>query len=78
MAAEPEPGEPPVPPRAEAIHLPEPSYLPVLTAFGIALALVGLVITWVLVGIGVVITVVVVVRWIRQARREMSELPLEH
>jgi Flp pilus assembly protein TadB len=78
MAEEPERGEPPIPPRGEAIHLPEPSYLPVLTAFGIALALVGLVISWVLVGIGVVLTVVVLVRWIRQTRREMSELPLEH
>ena len=42
----------PAPPPGEAIHLPEPSYLPVLTAFGIALALVGVVITWILTGIG--------------------------
>ena len=68
----------PVPGPGEAVHLPEPSYLPVLTAFGVALALVGIVISWVLVGIGVVITVVVVVRWIRQTREDISELPLEH
>jgi uncharacterized membrane protein YidH (DUF202 family) len=32
----------------------------------------------VLVVIGVAIAVVAVVRWIRQTREEMAELPLEH
>jgi Cytochrome c oxidase subunit IV len=78
MAPEIDQEERPVPPPGEAVHLPEPSYLPVLTALGIALALVGLVISWVIVGIGVVLTLVVVIRWIRQTRGEISELPLEH
>lgn len=71
------PQEPPPPP-GEAVHLPGPSYLPVLTALGVTLAIVGLVITWVLVAIGAIIALVAVVRWVRDVREEMSELPLEH
>ena len=78
MAAAPEPGDEGVPPAGEAVHLPGPSYLPALTAFGITLALVGIVITWALTAIGVVITVVAVSRWIRETREDISELPLEH
>jgi hypothetical protein len=65
------------PPPVEQIHLPEPSYLPALTALGITIAVVGVVIWWVLAVIGVVIAVVAIVRWIRQTREEMAELPLE-
>jgi hypothetical protein len=65
-------------PSGEAVHLPGPSYLPVITAFGIAIAVVGVVISWVLVGIGVVIALVAIVRWVRETRGEISELPLEH
>jgi Flp pilus assembly protein TadB len=67
-----------VPEAGEPVHLPEPSYLPVLLAFGITIALVGVVVNWVIVGIGVVIFLVVLVRWIRQTRAEMADLPLEH
>jgi hypothetical protein len=66
------------PPPGEAIHLPGPSYLPVLTAFGITLAIVGIVVTWVMSVIGGVIAVIAIVRWIRETRQEIGELPLEH
>ena len=36
-------GGPEAPAAGEAIHLPGPSYLPVTTAFGIALAVCGIV-----------------------------------
>lgn len=62
----------------EAIHLPGPSYLPVATAFGLTIAVVGVVLSWVIVGIGLLIAVVAIVRWIRETRQEISELPLEH
>ena len=65
-------------PAGESIHLPGPSYLPVITAFGATVAIVGVVISWILVGIGVVIAVIAIVRWIRETRDEMAELPLEH
>ena len=67
-----------LPPPSEEVHLPEPSYLPALVALGLTLALVGVVLSWVICGIGVVIAVVAIVRWIRQTREEMAELPLEH
>ncbi len=62
----------------ETVHLPGPSYLPVVTAAGLTIALTGIVINWVLVGIGVVITLIAVVRWVRETRADIGELPLEH
>lgn len=66
------------PPPGEAVHLPGPSYLPVVVAAGISMAVVGVVISWILVALGGLITVVAVIRWVRQTRGEMAELPLEH
>jgi Cytochrome c oxidase subunit IV len=71
-------GGPEAPPPGEAIHLPGPSYLPVLTAFGATIAIVGIVLSWFIVAIGLIIVIVVVWRWIRETRDEIAELPLEH
>jgi Cytochrome c oxidase subunit IV len=71
-------GGPEAPPAGEVVHLPGPSYLPVLTALGLTLAVVGIVLSIVLVVIGGLITLVAVWRWIRETREEISELPLEH
>jgi hypothetical protein len=68
----------PVAPPGEQVHLPGPSYLPAWTAFGITIALVGVILNWVIVAIGAVITIVVVARWISEAREDISQLPLEH
>ncbi len=68
----------PVPPPGETIHLPDPSYLPVLVAFGTTIALVGVVLNWVIFAIGLVIVLVTIVRWVSQTRGDMAELPLEH
>jgi Cytochrome c oxidase subunit IV len=62
----------------ESIHLPGPSYQPVVVAFGLTLAITGVVLFPILAIIGVVITVVALIGWIRDTRREISELPLEH
>ena len=67
-----------LPPPSEEVHLPEPSYLPALVALGLTIALLGVLFTWVLSVIGVVIFLVATIRWIRQTREEMAELPLEH
>jgi hypothetical protein len=67
-----------IPPPSEEVHLPEPSYLPALTALGVTLAITGVILSWIICGIGVVIAVVAISRWIRQTREEMAELPLEH
>jgi cytochrome c oxidase subunit IV len=66
------------PPAGEAIHLPGPSYLPVVTAAGVSIAVVGVVLWWILVVIGGVVTLVAVWRWIRESRQDMAELPLQH
>lgn len=69
----------PIAPRAsEELHLPGPSYLPVVVAFGITLAIVGVVISLFITVAGLIITVVGVVRWVRETRADMAELPLEH
>ena len=65
-------------PPGELIHLPGPSFLPVLTALGLALAITGVVISLILTVIGVILTLIVVVKWLGETRREISELPLEH
>ena len=70
--------DPTLPPPAEAIHMPDPSYMPAALALGIALTLVGLLVYFPVMIIGAVITLVLIVRWIREAREEMNELPLEH
>ena len=62
----------------EAIHLPGPSYQPVVLAFGLTLAVTGVVLFPVLAVIGGVISIVALIGWIRDTRREISELPLEH
>jgi hypothetical protein len=71
-------GGPEAPPAGEAIHLPGPTYLPVVTAVGITIVVVGVVQSWVIVALGVVVTLVAIGRWIRDTRQDMAELPLEH
>ena len=73
----PSPGDDVTPP-GEQVHLPGPTYLPAWTAFGITIALVGVILSWVIVAIGAAITIVVVVRWINEAREDISQLPLDH
>ena len=67
-----------VPPVGEQIHLPGPSYLPVLVALGLSLAIIGVVISLILVTIGVIVLAVSTFLWVREAREEMAELPLSH
>lgn len=71
-----EPGD--VPPPGEAIHLPGPSYLPVLVAVGLTIALVGVVLNWYVFGFGLLLTVGTIVRWVVETRRDIADLPLEH
>jgi hypothetical protein len=67
-----------LPPPVEEIHLPDPSYQPVLVAFGTMVAVIGVVFSWIIVAIGLLIVAISLTRWIRQTREEMAELPLEH
>ena len=67
-----------VPPAGEHVHLPGPTYLPAWVALGVTIALVGVLMNWVIVGIGAAIAGVAVVRWIRETREDIAQLPLEH
>ncbi len=71
------PLEPETPPAGEEIHLPGPSILPVLTALGITLALIGITTFIEFTVIGVILTIWCLVRWIKDTRREVDELPLD-
>lgn len=62
----------------EEIHLPGPSLVPLFAGIGITLALVGLILAWPFVAAGILITLLAVVRWIRDVRGEIERLPADH
>ena len=72
------PLDPEVPPAGEELHLPGGSIQPVLLTFGITVAIVGVTTSLFLVIAGAILSVGVVVAWIRDTRRDINELPLEH
>jgi hypothetical protein len=72
------PLDPDVPPTGEEIHLPGGSIQPLLLAVGIAMSIVGITTSIVIVIAGVILSVVVIARWIADTRRDISELPIEH
>jgi hypothetical protein len=71
------PLDPQVPPVGEEIHLPGPSILPVLTAVGITLTLVGITTFIELTVAGALLTLGCAVAWIKDTRREIDALPLD-
>ena len=72
------PLDPEVPPVGEEIHLPGPSIQPFLLTIGITCFIVGLTWkTWLLI-LGAALAIVVIGFWIRDARRELDSLPVEH
>jgi O-antigen ligase len=66
------------PPAGEQIHLPAPSIIPILNAAGLAVAIVGLTVSTIFIVAGLLVFLGTTIVWIRDARREMDELPLEH
>jgi len=66
------------PPAGEQIHMPAPSIVPVLNAAGLSVGIVGITISLVFVIAGGLLFLGTAIVWIRGARREMEELPLEH
>ncbi len=72
------PLEPDIPPAGEEIHLPGPSIQPLLLTVGITMGLLGVTIFFPFVIAGILLSFAVIVSWIRGARRDIDELPLEH
>ena len=71
------PLDPEVPPIGEEIHLPGPTILPVLTAVGLTLLLVGFT-TFIEFSVaGGLLTLGCIVRWLKDTRHEIDELPLD-
>jgi hypothetical protein len=72
------PLDPDVPPPGEEIHLPGGSIQPLLLTFGLTVGLVGVTVNIFLVIAGGILALAVIVAWIRDTRRDIDELPLEH
>ena len=72
--AEPQEG---LPPLGEEIHVPGPSLLPLITAIGITLGVVGITTIMEISILGWIITAVCVYRWIKTTNEDIDELPVE-
>lgn len=70
--------EHPAPPVGEEIHLPGPSLIPILSAFGITLTVIGTTISIFVTVVGLAIFIGTTIRWIADTRRDISELPETH
>ena len=66
------------PPAGEQIHLPGPSLQPVLLTAGITIALVGVTLSVILTVAGTILSLAVIVQWVRDTRHDVDELPLDH
>jgi hypothetical protein len=70
--------DPKVPPVGEEIHLPGPTLLPFLNALGITFIVIGTTLGLIFLIAGGILFLVTTVRWIRDTRRDIAELPEEH
>jgi hypothetical protein len=61
----------------EQIHLPGNTLLPLYTALGITLALLGLILSWPFVAAGGAVTALCVYAWIKAAAHDYERLPRE-
>jgi hypothetical protein len=72
------PLDPKVPQVGEENHLPGASLQPLLLAFGITLALVGITLGRFVLVSGLVLAVWTTIRWIADTRRDINALPADH
>lgn len=75
--SEPEHDTPPV---GEEIHLPGPTALPVVSAAAITMIVIGTTVgpDFIISIVGLILFVITTVMWIRDTRRDISELPEDH
>jgi len=66
------------PPVGEEIHLPGPTVIPLLSAIAITLIVVGTTLGWIVSIIGLVLFIATTAVWIRDTRRDISDLPEDH
>ncbi len=61
-------------PHAGPVHMPPSSYWPIVLAVGMAMALIGVITKYEVVAVGLLVSVVALIGWIRDARREYRSL----
>jgi hypothetical protein len=66
------------PPVGEEVHMPAPSILPLINAAALAIAIVSITLSWWIVGAAMIVFLATTIRWVRDVRRDIAELPLEH
>ena len=66
------------PPVGEEVHMPAPSALPLINAAALAIAIVSITISWWVVAVAMLVFLFTAVRWVRDVKRDISELPLDH
>jgi Flp pilus assembly protein TadB len=66
------------PPAGEEVHMPAPSALPLINAAALAIAIVALTISWWVVGVALLVFLATTIRWVRDVKRDIAELPLDH
>ena len=66
------------PPVGEEVHMPAPSALPLINAAALAIAIVALTISWWVVGAALAVFLATTIRWVRDVKRDIAELPLDH
>jgi Flp pilus assembly protein TadB len=66
------------PPAGEEIHMPASSIIPLVNAAGLALTIVSLTMNHLLTVLGGVVFVISTIVWIRDTRRDIADLPLDH
>ena len=66
------------PPVGEEIHLPGPTLLPIVVAAAITCIVIGSTINWIISIFGLIVFIVATAMWIRDTRRDISELPEDH
>jgi Flp pilus assembly protein TadB len=68
----------PAPPAGEELHLPGPSVPPFAAAIAITMVVIGTTINLIISIVGLIALVVIIVRWVRDTRRDVAALPEEH
>jgi cytochrome c oxidase subunit 1 len=63
---------------SEHIHLPDPSYYPVMLAFGVVLLAAGVLSTPIISGVGLVIILVAVAGWTQENRLQARKEEHDH
>jgi hypothetical protein len=66
------------PPVGEEVHMPAPSALPLINSAALAIAIISITLSWWLVGVAMLIFLGTTVRWVRDVKRDIADLPLEH